>query len=340
MKIEDYKSIINNINGEIAKYNNITIVSHYNPDGDAIGSVLALYLILKKINKNVKVIIPNDMPDFLKWMEGSNEIKIYDNEPEICDDIVHTTELFIAVDFNALDRLNDMGEKIMLTKVSKVLIDHHPNPEDFGNLTLSNTKVSSAAELVYEIIDSSKNIDLIDKTIAECIYAGIMTDTVQFRHNMSARTFEILSYLNKKDIDINEINDRIFDSFSKTRMSLLGYALNKKLTLIEEYSTAIISLTKKELKKYNFKTGDSEGFVNYPLSIKGVKLSALFIERENEIKISLRSKGKLKANEIVVKYFNGGGHEKAAGGKSYDTMKNTIKKFINLLPEYKNDLEE
>lgn len=272
-------------------------------------------------------------------MEGINNIKIYDTESEICIDIINNSELVIAVDLNALSRLNDMGKKIMQTSATKILIDHHPNPEDFGNLTLSNTKVSSAAELVYEIISSSNYIDLIDKNIAECIYTGIMTDTVKFRHNMTNRTFEILSKLTEKNIDINNINEKIYDLFSQNRMNLLGYALHKKLTLIKEYNTAFISLTKNELKKYNFKSSDSEGFVNYPLSIKGIKLSALMIEHENEIKISLRSKGNIKANYIAKKYFNGGGHDKAAGGKSFDSMKKTIKKFVNLLSEYKNDLK-
>ncbi|MFC2136638.1 bifunctional oligoribonuclease/PAP phosphatase NrnA [Bacteroidota bacterium] len=339
MTISESESIIKNINSEIDKCNNITVISHYNPDGDAIGSALALYLLLLKVNKNVNVIIPNKMPDFLKWMEGSNNVIVNEINSKICDDIIINSELFIAVDFNSLDRLSEMGKKIMNSKALKVLIDHHPDPEDFGSLTLSDTKVSSAAELVYEIIAGSKHGELFDKSIAECIYTGIMTDTVNFRHNVSIRTFEILSKLLAKEIDIDDINGKIYDSFSKNRMNLLGYALDKKLTVLKEFNTAFISLTKKELRKFNFKTGDSEGFVNYPLSIEGIKLSVLFLERDKEIKISLRSKGKIKANEIAVKHFNGGGHQKAAGGKSFDTMKNTIKKFENLLSIYKNDLE-
>ncbi len=339
MNNADFKNIIESIHSEIEKCKNIVIVSHYNPDGDAIGSVLALYLYCRKLNKNVNVIIPNQIPDFLMWMKGSKEIKIYENEAVKSDEIILKSDLFIAVDLNSIERTDEIGKKIKQSKANIILIDHHPNPDSFANFIYSNTHVSSTAELVYEVINSSAFQSNIDKDIASCLYAGIMTDTVQFRHNMSKRTFEILGELFDLDININEINCNIYDSYSNNRMKLLGYVLKKKLKYIKKYNTAYLSLTKKELKKFKHEVGDTDGFVNYPLSIKNVKFSTLFIERENEIKLSFRSKNNFKANEFAIKHFNGGGHKNAAGGRSKENMKNAIKKFVNLLAEYKNELE-
>ena len=218
----------------------------------------------------------------------------------------------------------------------KVLIDHHPDPETFADFTISDTNVSSAAEIVFEFITGYSKNKILNKEIAECLYTGIMTDTVNFRHNVSSKTFGILSILVQQGIDTEKINSNVYDYFLKNRMNLLGYALNKKMIVLDKYNTAFIYLKNNELKKYNFQVGDSEGFVNYPLSIKNIKFSALFIERNDHIKISFRSKGNFFVNKFAEKHFLGGGHKNAAGGKSYDSLKITIKKFINLLSEYKD----
>ncbi|MBN2521235.1 MAG: bifunctional oligoribonuclease/PAP phosphatase NrnA [Bacteroidales bacterium] len=335
---KEKKDIITDIIDEINKKDPVLIISHYNPDGDAIGSSLALYLLLKKLGKNVDVIIPDQVPHYLSWMKGGKEIIIYNSDNYKCEQVLKMCKLIIAVDFNSLERVNNIGKLIENHSCKKILIDHHPDPKNFADITFSDVSVSSCAEIVYEIIYNSSFKKLIDTEIATCIYTGIMTDTVNFRHNISKRTFEILSELVEKNINIPEININTYDLFSFHRLRLLGYSLEKKMTYIPEFNTAYISLTQNELKEFNHIPGDTENFVNYPLSIKNVKFSALFIERPDEIKISFRSKNNFKVNEFAKKHFNGGGHNNASGGKSFESLNNTVKKFTDLLSSYKNEL--
>lgn len=328
----DYSEIYKKIN----QTKKSLIISHYNPDGDSIGSSLGLFHFLKQIGHDVNIIIPNESPDFLNWLPGSENIIIY-NKNNHDKELIKQSEIAFFIDFNSIDRLEEMKDEFNNYLNPKVLIDHHPDPETFADFTISNTNVSSAAEIVFEFITGYSKNKILNKEIAECLYTGIMTDTVNFHHNVSSKTFGILSILVQQGIDTEKINSNVYDYFSKNRMNLLGYALNKKMIVLDKYNTAFIYLKNNELKKYNFQVGDSEGFVNYPLSIKNIKFSALFIERNDHIKISFRSKGNFFVNKFAEKHFLGGGHKNAAGGKSYDSLKITIKKFINLLSEYKDE---
>ena len=318
----------------------ITLITHQNPDGDAIGSVLGLYhYLLSQKGKKVNVIVPDDYPDFLAWMPDCDKIIIAENEIEKVKNAINKSETIFCLDFNHTSRIAIIRELVLNAKAVKVLIDHHPHPEPFARYTISETKVSSTSELLYNLITSING--KINKQIAACLFTGIMTDTGGFSHNSShPGTYEIIADLLKTGIDKNDIFDKIYNNFSSDRMRLMGYCLNQKMQVYPEYKTAFISLSKKELDDFNFKTGDTEGFVNLPLSIKGIKISALFIEKDDMIKTSFRSKGHFPVNLLSKKYFNGGGHTNAAGGEYYDTMEKTLEKFIEILPEFKEDIDK
>lgn len=317
----------------------ILIISHRNPDGDAIGSSLGLANILLKMNHQVDVLVPNKFPAFLGWMKNADKILVYTHQTEKSKEALQNAEIVFTLDFNDLSRVGEFDEFLGNSDAYKVLIDHHPNPAPFADLMLSDTKASSTAELVYSFIKEMSLDGNMDADIANCIYAGIMTDTGNFSFNSSMPgTFrivgELLNYGAQKDM----IYDEVYDNFTQERMRLMGYCLDQKMKYIPEYKTAYMSLTQEEMRKYNFRIGDSEGFVNLPLSIKGIRFAVLFTEKKDLIKISLRSKGSFPVNELASKYFHGGGHLNAAGGESYDSLEKTIKNFVNLLPKYKDEL--
>lgn len=325
---------------KISNSNKILLIGHRNPDGDAIGSALGFYHILKNMGKDVNVLMPNDFPLFLKWLKDAE--KIYNYEVNVSDSrkIISESDLLIFVDFNELSRIECLENEINKTKAFKVLIDHHPNPSNFCDLTFSTTDVSSTAELIYLIIEKLELTTYLNFDSAESLFTGLMTDTVLFSVNsFRPSTFKVASSLISFGVEFDKIKDLVFNDYSFDRMKLLGHCLSNKMKMIEDCSTAYISINKKEIYKFNFKKGDSEGFVNYPLSIRNVKISALFIEKKDHIKISFRSKGDIKINEFASLYFNGGGHKNAAGGESYDTLNNTLKKFKKLLPKFLNKNE-
>jgi phosphoesterase RecJ-like protein len=317
----------------------IRIVTHRNPDGDAIGSSLAMNLLLNKLGHEVKVITPNIFPDFLKWMTGSSDILIFDLMAKAVRQAIYEADIIICLDFSELSRVKEFQEEIRKSKAYKVLVDHHPDPELFSDVTYSDIDASSTAELVFRLIKDIGLVSYVDKEIASCIFTGIMTDTGCFSFNSSKeRTYEYVKELLHYNIDKDNIYYQVYDNFSVDRMRLLGYCLNEKMEVFPEYKTAFISITGEELKKYNFRAGDTEGFVNYPLSVRGILFSALFTEKKDIVKISFRSKGNFAANKIAKKYFNGGGHLNAAGGESYTSLTDTIKLFKSLLPEYKDEI--
>lgn len=321
------------------KKQNIVIVSHRNPDGDAMGSMCALYNYFLKLGHNVSMVVPNNYPQFLNWLPGIKNTLVYEWHSKKCNTIFKKCEILFAVDFNDLSRIREFERMLMPVNCYKVLIDHHPDPGSFSNLCLSDTQVSSTCELIYMFIKSLKNPDIFDKEIAECIYTGIMTDTGNFGFNSSRRqTFEIVAELLETGVEKDKIYNQVYNNYSADRMRLLGQCLLNKLTYLPDYSTAFIELTQEDIKKYNFKVGDSEGFVNIPLSIKGVKMSVLFTEKDDVVKLSLRSKENFAVNKIAEKYFNGGGHLNAAGGESSLSFDATVTKFISILDEFKNDL--
>jgi bifunctional oligoribonuclease and PAP phosphatase NrnA len=316
----------------------VLITTHINPDGDAVGSLIGLYLYFKKQGFPVWAITPNEYPDFLGWMAGNKEVIDFTRKRSHAKKIIREAQVIFHLDYNEIKRSGDMAEELSKSTAYKVMIDHHPNPQLDVNCEISRTDASSTAELVFELLAESFPQPF-DKDICESIYTGIMTDTGCFNYNSSrTRTFEIVSKLLEFGIRKDEIFRNVYDNFSASRMRLLGYCLNDKLQVLPEYNTAYMSISLEEQQKFNFSTGDSEGFVNYPLSIKGICFTALFIERKDRVKISFRSQGNFPTNTFSQNHFAGGGHVNASGGESSLTLDETIHKFLELLPNYKEML--
>jgi len=332
---------INNIKELLSSPKKIVIIPHKNPDGDAIGSTLGLLHYLKQYNHDAIIVAPNDYPDFLKWMPGEVDILKYDHQKDDCDALLISAELIFTLDFNSLGRIGHMQDVVSQTEAIKIMIDHHQQPDDYAKFIYSDVSMSSTCEMVYNFIDMLDDTDKVNAEIATCLYTGIMTDTGSFRFpSTTSATHKIIGNLIEKGANNSQIHNNIMDTNSYERTQLLGRALSN-LKVIPEYRTAYITLTQEELNTFNFKKGDTEGFVNYGLSLKGVVFAAIFIEsqQDNIIKISLRSKGDFSVNELSRSHFEGGGHTNAAGGKSDLNMSDTIDKFISILPQYKKDLK-
>lgn len=318
----------------------IVIVPHKNPDGDAMGSTLGLYHYLLKNNHQPTVIAPNDYPDFLKWLPGTDKVAIYESDKKHSEHLIEEADIIFTLDFNAFHRSGDMETALSNSKALKIMIDHHQQPEDYAEYMYSDVNMSSTCEMVYHFIQKLNDAEAIDSRIATCLYTGILTDTGSFRFPSSTSTTHLVAAdLIDKGADHSEIYNAIYDANSYERMQLLGIALTN-LRVLPEYNTAYITLTQDELNKSNFKKGDTEGFVNYGLSIKGIVFAAIFIEHKQEgiVKISLRSKGDFSVNEFSRENFNGGGHTNAAGGRSELNLNETVEKFISILPRYINTL--
>ena len=329
----DIKSLLENPSKRIA------IITRVNPDGDAMGSSLGLGIILKSMGHETAVIAPNIYPEFLHWLPGNRNVIIYPVDKAIAEKKISEAEIIFIIDFNDFRRVKQFKNLLENSPAYKVIIDHHPDPESQANLNITDVSVSSTAELVYQFIKDLEFQKYINKEVATCLFTGIMADTGCFSYNSSRKeTYLVVSELLEYGINKDEIYYKLYDNFKASRMCLLGYALNEKMEVLHEYKTALISLNKQELLKFDFRTGDSENFVNYPLSIRDICFTALFIERENHIKISFRSKGDFAVNEFAKKHFNGGGHLNAAGGESYTTLDKTLQEFRDLLPEYKEQL--
>lgn len=319
---------------------NITILSHKNPDGDAIGSGLALYHFFKKLGKNAHFVVPNQLPVYLNWMEGYADIVTYETHKEEGRNIIKASDVLVMVDFNHRSRLSETGDYVIPLKVPKILIDHHPHPEEIADYIYSRTSSSSTAEMVFEFIQQIFGEQHINKTIAECLFVGIMTDTGSFSYNSSEPlTFEVVGQLLKQGVNKDYITDKVYNNFSEYRLRLLGHAVNQRMVVIPELQAAYIYLTKQDMLDYHFEPGDTEGFVNYPLSIRGVVFSAIFIEKDDYTKCSFRSKGTFPANLVAREHFNGGGHVNAAGGEAKSSLPKAIKQFEGVLLQYKSYLK-
>lgn len=330
---------INELKDQIDQTQKPLIITHYNPDGDAMGSTLAFYHYLVKKGKTPILVTPNDYPEFLHWLPGNEKVVVYKRNSGTVLNALKEADTIFCLDFNDPDRTEGLQKYIKEASGKKVLIDHHPEPSDFADIVISDTQYSSTAELVYYVIEKLGDADLVDKTIAECIYTGIMTDTGSFNYNSSRPyTYYVVSKLIELGINKDKIHWNIYDKYSTDRMRLLGYCLYKKMEVFPEYNTAFISITKEELRDFSFTSGDSEGFVNYPLSIKGICFTAIFIEKEKNVKISFRSKGEFSTNKFSEENFNGGGHKNASGGYSNESLEKTLKRFRELLPKYKKEL--
>ena len=326
----------------LSNKSNIVIVGHKNPDGDAIGSCLGLANFLKQLEHQVTVVMPNDFPEFLKWIPETQIIINYDQHRDNVKNCLSEANLVFTLDFNALNRTGDLAQELMATNADFILIDHHQEPDDYALVTYSDVGMSSTSEMVYHFIEFMGGLNLLNKEIATQLYVGIMTDTGSFRFPATtAATHRIIAHLIEAGAPNSIIHQNVYDTNSPDRLKLLGVAL-KNMVMLPEYKTAYITMSQEELNNNNFKKGDTEGFVNYALSMKGVIFAMIFIENKKEkiIKISLRSKGSFSVNDFSRKYFNGGGHTNAAGGKSSKTLSKTVEEFISILPGYKKELNE
>ena len=318
----------------------VMITTHHKPDADALGSSLGLAGYLQKKGHQVKVVTPSDYPAFLNWMPGNEEVVVFSDQTEgLVRQIVAEAEVIFCLDFSCLNRINELGPHVQEAKATKVLIDHHLEPQHFADIEFSETKAAATAELVFQVIRDLGDEHLLDPSIGECLYAGIMTDTGSFRHPTTSRNVHlIIAELVHLGVNISKVHRLIYDSYSEKRLRFLGYALKDKLVVLPEFNTAYIAITADELKEYDSQTGDTEGLVNFALSISGVIFAAVLIDRGTAIKISFRSVGDFSVNEFARAHFAGGGHRNASGGTSQLPLQETVAKFVSLLPLYKDQL--
>ena len=317
----------------------IVIVSHVSPDGDAIGSSLGLWHFLNSQDKNVHVIVPNAFPDFLKWMPGAKEVIQYNRYKEFADKLIMEADVICCLDFNVLSRIDEMEEIVRVSPGRKMIVDHHLYPGDFARIVISHPQISSTSELVFRLICQLGNFSDITKEAAECIYTGMMTDTGGFTYNSNDREiYLIIGELLSKGIDKDEIYRKVFNTHSEGRLRLMGYVLYEKMQVFPQFNAALITLTREEQKKFEYKKGDTEGFVNMPLSMKGICFS-VFLREDTEkdmIKVSLRSVGTFPCNEVASEFFNGGGHLNASGGEFYCPMEEAVALFKQALVKYED----
>jgi len=320
----------------------IVITTHHKPDADALGSSLALARFLKKSNHDVQVIVPSDYPSFLDWMSGNDGVWVYnDGKEDRSASYIEAADIIFCLDFNALGRINELGELVGKSKAIKVLIDHHLEPQDFADISISDTKAAATCVLIYELIIGLEGRHLMDTYIAECIYAGIMTDTGSFRHsNTDQKVHQIIADLYSWNLDSSRVHRLIFDTNSEERLRLLGFCLSEKLVVLPELYTAFMYLSAEELQRFDSQTGDTEGLVNYALSIDKVVFAAMIIEREDGVKISFRSKGDFNVNVFARTHFEGGGHKNASGGRSLKSLSETVRHFREIVSTYKEELLE
>lgn len=317
----------------------IVITTHTNPDGDAMGSSLGMYHYLKLKGCKPTVIVPTAYPDFLAWMPGDNEVLNFQWKTEHGARLIAEAELIFSLDYNGLARTDKMESYLKNAAAPKVMIDHHLLPEPFAQHAFSNVAASSTSEMVFDFIAAAGDERLINKDIATCLYAGILTDTGGFQFPItSPKVHRITATLIERGADNSMIYQKIFNTFSESRLRLFGYCLVEKMKLFPELKTAIITLNREELQRFNIKTGDTEGLVNYPLKMDDINFAALIIDRTEKIKISFRSKGSFDTNKFSRAHFNGGGHKNASGGQSPETLEAVVKKFEEVIPGYKDEL--
>ncbi len=337
------KSQIDNLHAFLSTYRNIVIVPHRNPDGDAMGSTLGLSKYLQKKGHKTTVVAPNEYPQFLHWLPGSENVIKFDRQNSQAKKAINNSDIIFLLDFNALHRVgNDMQKTLEIYQNDFIMIDHHQQPDDIAKYLYSDVSICSTCQMIYHFIEMMNDLELIDTEIATCLYTGIMTDTGSFRfRSTTSVTHRIIADLIDKGAENNKIHNQVYDTNSHNRLLLLGQALANLKTL-PEYKTAFITLSDDEKKKYNHQKGDTEGIVNYALSLKNVIFASFFIEDKEQkiIKISFRSKGKFSVNKFARNHFGGGGHDNASGGKSELNLEETINYFKSILPTYQKELQE
>ncbi len=326
----------------LSKPQRVVIVPHINPDADALGSSLALAAVLKKKNHQVQVISPTEYPQFLNWMKGNNEVMVYNQGNEAAGDkVIAEADIVFCLDFCSLNRTDKMEKSLREAAAVKILIDHHHGKEDFADYEFWDTHSAATCELLYQLLVDIDERDLIDKNTAESLYAGVMTDTGSFRHpNTTRHVHQVVAELIDLGADVAKVSKLVYDNNSLSRQRFMGFALSERLEVLEQYKTAYFAISAEDLKKFSSQTGDTEGLVNYALSVRGITMAAIIIEREEAVKLSFRSVGDFAVNELAAEHFEGGGHKNAAGGISYASMEETVDKFLALLSQYKTQLQK
>ena len=329
-------NIYKQIEAEIQAASNIVITAHKSADGDSIGSSLGLLHFIEKLGKKAIICHPDKAPDFLYWLDTTN-ILLMEENPEEVTAAIKKADLIFCLDYNAISRVGPEMQVMLEEATSKkIMIDHHLNPEEFPAITLSETTASSTSQLIVDLIEHSGHLDMLDEKIGTPLYLGILTDTGSFRFNsVKPRTHEVLAKILRAGVEHHLIHEKLNDNNTESRLRLQGYAMSEKLEILYDYNVAIISLSKEELAKYNYKKGDTDSLANLVLSIKGMKAAIVFTERDGIMKISFRSKGaENPVNLLAKEHFNGGGHANASGGMSDLTVKETLEKLKGLIPEY------
>ena len=331
---------IGEIKGLLSSKKKIVLTAHLNPDGDAIGSSVAMLHYLRKKGHDVEAIAPNRFPDFYSWMPGSEDIIIFEKSAAKAKELLSKADIVFSLDYNSFNRVGPMTKYLKEAPGIKFLIDHHIDPQEGLDYYLSTTKITSTGELIYNFIDMMGDIELLDKNTAAAIYLAIMTDTGSFSYASNyPDTYRVVATLIEKGVDAERIHRLVYDTFSEHRLRLLGYAISERMIVWHDLKTAIIYLTKDDLKRFHFQVGDTEGIVNYPLSMDGVNLAVLITEKEKKIKLSFRSKGDFSVNDLARAHFKGGGHKNAAGGQSGNNLDETIKGIKEVLKPLKNKLD-
>jgi phosphoesterase RecJ-like protein len=312
----------------------IFITTHHKPDGDAIGSMLGLYHYLTKKGHEVTPVSPGELPDFLLWIPGVDKLLNYEAEPKPSLKALTEADLIFCLDFNDYSRTKHLEQPLAAATQPKILIDHHLFPAPVWTYGVSIPGKSSTCEMVYDFINLCNDNDLIDLDIAACLYTGVMTDTGSFRFPITtASVHDMVANLKRHGLQHSYIHEQIYDSWSASRMRFLGYVLMEKMEIFPEYNAGLIALSRKEMRAYNVHSGDTEGLVNYPLSVAGIKFATLITERPDEVKMSFRSKGNFDVSLFGRQYFNGGGHFNASGGRTKTSFIETIAYFKKILSD-------
>lgn len=336
-----YMKPIENIYNLLDQPRKVVIIMHQKPDADAMGSSLGLFHFLKQLGHAPTVISPTNWAEWLKWMPGCQGVIDYEYNTERANSVLDQAEWIFCLDFNTLSRTRSMAPKLRKLNCEKILIDHHQQPERaIFTYGVSDTDKSSTCEMIYDLIMGSGHADKIDIDVAACLYAGVMTDTGSFRfQGASGDVHRMVATLKDTGLNHTKIHENLFDNFLENRLRFIGYVLQNRMDIFYEHNAALISIPWKDLVRYEIKTGDTEGLVNYPLSIQGIKMAALIIDRDEEIKCSFRSKGDFDVNTFARQYFEGGGHFNAAGGRSSDSLEQTVQRFVSAIKENSSQLQ-
>jgi len=331
---------LNQLKNLLSTPKDIVIFSHRNPDGDALGSSLGLAHFLSAQHHSLKIILPSEYPNYLNWMVGVEDIVIYDLMPEHAKLAIEKADIFFCLDFNSLDRIDKCGDLMMKQAAPKVVIDHHLFPESFADFILSDTSASSTSELIFDFIHLLDQSKYLVPATADALYVGIVSDTGSFLYNTSSKVFRITATLLDRGVDDVSIQNKLHNNLEIKQLKIIGHCLNKRLEILEEYSTALVTITKEDYVDFDIQRGDTEGIVNMLMRIQNIKVAVLITEQPTIVKLSMRSKGDFSVQEIATKHFKGGGHKNAAGAASFIGFKPTVRKFKELLPLYAEQLSQ